>query len=157
MSAPSTRVTRHINAPRAAVYRALIDSRAVAAWMVPDGMTSEVHEFNAREGGTFRISLTYDDPARSGKSGSHTDTYHGRFTRLIQDERVIETTEFETSDPSMQGEMTSTFTLTDADGGTNVHAVHDNLPPGLSPQDNEKGWRMALDKLAKLVESGEQP
>jgi hypothetical protein len=43
--------------------------------------------------------------------------------------------------------------LTDADGGTDVLAVHDNLPPGLSPDDNEIGWRMALGKLAALVEA----
>jgi len=30
--------------------------------------------------------------------------------------------------------------------------VHDNLPPGLSPSDNETGWRMALDKLVAMVE-----
>ncbi len=48
-----------------------------------------------------------------------------------------------------------TFMLTDAGGGTDVLAVHDNLPPGLSPSDNETGWRMALDKLAAFVEAGQ--
>jgi hypothetical protein len=43
--------------------------------------------------------------------------------------------------------------LADADGGTDVLGVHDNLPPGVSPADNETGWRMALDKLAALVEA----
>ena len=38
----STRLTRHIRAPRAAVYRALLDPDAVRQWMVPDGMTSKV-------------------------------------------------------------------------------------------------------------------
>ena len=33
----STRITRHINAPRATVYRALLDADAVATWMVPTG------------------------------------------------------------------------------------------------------------------------
>lgn len=37
--------------------------------------------------------------------------------------------EFETTDAAMRGEMTVTFTLNDADGGTDVLAVHDNLPP----------------------------
>jgi len=54
----------------------------------------------------------------------------------------------------MRGEMMVTFTLADADGGTDVLAVHDNLPPGVSPVDNETGWRMALDKLAALVQAG---
>jgi Activator of Hsp90 ATPase homolog 1-like protein len=50
--------------------------------------------------------------------------------------------------------MTITTTLIDAAGGTDVVAVHDGLPSGLSPADNEAGWRDALDKLAALVEGG---
>jgi uncharacterized protein YndB with AHSA1/START domain len=34
----ATRIGRRIQAPRAAVYRAFLDARAVASWMVPDGM-----------------------------------------------------------------------------------------------------------------------
>ncbi len=45
-----------------------------------------------------------------------------------------------------------TITLADADGGTDVLAVHDGLPRGLSAADNEVGWREALAKLAALVE-----
>ena len=61
---------------------------------------------------------------------------------------------FETADPALRGEMTITFTLGDADGGTDLLAVHDGLPPGLPPADNETGWRMSLAKLAALVEAG---
>ncbi len=38
----STRLRWHVNAPRAAVYRALLDPGAVERWMVPAGMTSQV-------------------------------------------------------------------------------------------------------------------
>jgi uncharacterized protein YndB with AHSA1/START domain len=144
-----------VNAPRATVYRALLDARAVEAWMVPIGMTSHVHVFDAREGGVFRISLTYDEPTRTGKTTAHTDTYHGRFVKLVPNEQVVEVIEFETADAAMRGEMMVTFTLADASGGTDVLAVHDNLPPGVSPADNETGWRMALDKLAAFVEAGQ--
>ena len=65
-------------------------------------------------------------------------------------EQVVEEEEFETENPTLQGKMTSTFTLTVAGGG----AVHDNVPPGVSPPDNETGWSMALDKLATLLEAG---
>ena len=61
--------------------------------------------------------------------------------------------EFETTDPDMRGKMTITYSLADADGGSDVVAVHDGLPRGLSPADNEKGWRMSLNKLAALVEA----
>ena len=70
------------------------------------------------------------------------------------EEQVIEVDEFETEDPALRGEMTITITLADADGGTDLHAVHDGLPPGASPADNELGWRLALAKLSALVEAG---
>ena len=118
-------------------------------------MTSHILEFTAREGGSFRISLTYDRPTGTGKTTDQTDTYHGHFVKLIPNEQVIEVLEFETDDPALQGEMTITFTLTNAEGGADVLGVHENLPPGVSPADNETGWRMALDKLAAVVETGE--
>jgi uncharacterized protein YndB with AHSA1/START domain len=139
------------------VYRALIDPQAIEQWRVPNGMTSRIHEFTARQGGSFRISLTYNQPTGTGKTTDQTDTYHGHFVKLVPNEQVIEVIEFETDDPALRGEMTITFTLTDAEGGTDVLGVHDNLPRGVSPADNEMGWRMALDKLAALVETGEVP
>jgi uncharacterized protein YndB with AHSA1/START domain len=145
-------LSRLVRAPRVAVYRALLDADAVQAWMVPDGMTSQVHGFDAREGGTFRISLTYDDPTTAGKTSAQTDTFHGRFVRLVPDTEVVEVVEFETDDPTMQGEMTITYRLDDADDGTTVTGRHENLPPGVSPADNELGWSMSMDKLAALVE-----
>ena len=153
----ATRIVVRIRAPREAVYRALLDAQGVQRWMVPDGMTSEVHAFEAREGGTFRISLTYDASTGTGKTVADTDTHHGRFVELVPNERVVEVVEFETDDPGMQGEMRITMTLADADGGTQLVAVHENLPPGLSAEDNETGWRMSLGKLAELVESGWRP
>ena len=45
------------------------------------------------------------------------------------------------------------YALADAYGGTDVFAMHDGLPPGLDPADNEAGWRLSLGKLAALVES----
>jgi uncharacterized protein YndB with AHSA1/START domain len=149
----TTRVTRHIRAPRSRVYRALLDPNEVQQWMVPDQMTSEIHSFDAREGGTFRISLTYDVPTTAGKTTSETDSFHGSFVKLVQDTEMVQAVEFESDDPSMAGEMTITYTLADADSGTDVVAVHENLPPGVAPADNELGFRMSLAKLAKLVET----
>lgn len=58
--------------------------------------------------------LTYTAP---------TDTYHGHFVKLVPNEQVVEVMEFETTDPTMRGEMTVTFTLTAADGETDLRAV----------------------------------
>jgi uncharacterized protein YndB with AHSA1/START domain len=152
----ATRVSQRIDAPRAAVYRALLDPEAIARWRVPDGMHSEVHEFSAREGGRFRVSLTYDAPDSAGKSSAHTDTYHGRFLRLVPGEQVVEQFEFETGDPSLRGAMTMTTTLADAGDGTTVTIVHEGIPDAIPAADNETGTRMALANLARLL-SGDGP
>jgi uncharacterized protein YndB with AHSA1/START domain/SAM-dependent methyltransferase len=53
------------------------------------------------------------------------------------------------------GTGTITFTLADAyDGGTRLTGTHQDLPPGVAEADNEPGWSMSLEKLARLVEGG---
>jgi uncharacterized protein YndB with AHSA1/START domain len=150
----TVRIGRLIGAPRSAVYRALLDARAVAAWRAPDGMSCHVHELDPREGGRFRVSLTYDLPTGAGKTGPHTDTYHGVFVKLVPDEEVVEVVAFETNDPAMQGEMKIVTTLADASGGTEIAVAYEGLPPGVRETDNATGTRMALAKLAALVETG---
>lgn len=150
----STCVSRHIKAPRAAVYAALIDPSAVAKWKAPSGMSCEVHTFEAHAGGTLRVSLTYDVATDAGKTTGQTDTYVGRFVELVPNKRVVEVDEFETTDPRLRGEMKITMTLADADVGTEVTGLHEGLPLGVSIADNKAGWESALARLAALVEAG---
>lgn len=147
----TTHLRRHIAAPRPRVYQALLDPAALPFWKVPNGMTLEVHQFEPREGGAIRISLTYDAPSATGKTTAHTDTYHGRLVRLVPNELIVEVDEFESDDPALRGEMTITIALADADGGTELVATHEGLPSAVSLPDNETGWNMALDKLAAFV------
>jgi uncharacterized protein YndB with AHSA1/START domain len=119
-------------------------------------MTCEVHEFDGREGGAFRISLTYDAPTGSGKTTAHTDTYHGHFVKLVPDEQVVEVLEFETTDPELSGEMKVTTSLSDGEGGTDVVIVHEGIPDSVPSADNETGTRMSMANLAALVEDVER-
>lgn len=152
----TTRATRHINAPRSEVYRALIDPEAISRWKVPDGMTIEVHEHEAREGGRFRISLTYavggGVGGGVGKTSARTDTYHGQYVTLVPGEKVVEIDEFESPDAALRAPMTISITLADEDGGTRLDAVHEGVPESVPAADNELGWEMSLSKLARLVE-----
>lgn len=151
--AATTRSRRHIHAPPEQVYRLLIDGDAVQRWKVPDGMSSHVHAFEPRVGGAFRISLTYDAADAQGKTSAHTDTYHGHFVSLVPHSLVVEAMAFETSDPALSGQMTVTYTLSPSGKGTDLLAVHEGLPDGVPPADNELGWKMSLDKLAALAEA----
>lgn len=150
----STRVSKVIEAPRASIYRACLDPEALASWRVPDNMEGHVHAFDAREGGAFRMSLTYDDPAQSaaGKTSAGTDTFQSRFVELIPNERIVEVVEFESPNPEFAGEMRVTTTLVDAGGGTEVTLLFEGIPTGISPEDNRVGTEEALRKLAALIE-----
>jgi len=152
----STQVSAIIKASRKAVYTACLDPDALAAWRVPDSMKGEVHVFEAREGGTYRMSLTYQDPAHSrrGKTSGDTDTFQGRFVELVPDEKIVEVVTFESQDPRFAGDMKITTRLTDTGEGTRVAILCEDIPTGVRPQDNETGCRQSLRKLAALVEPG---
>ncbi|WP_440224734.1 SRPBCC domain-containing protein [Dokdonella sp. MW10] len=148
----TTCVERLVRGSRQRIYALMLDPEAVSRWKVPEGMHARVHAFEAREGGAIRVTLTYDGEGE-GKTDAHSDTYSGCFVTLVPGERIVDRIAFETGDPSMRGVMTTTITLADAVGGTLVTALHEGVPEGVSPADNETGWRMALDRLAGLVES----
>jgi uncharacterized protein YndB with AHSA1/START domain len=150
----STKVSRIIRAPREAIYRACLDPEALAAWRAPDGMTARVLAFDAREGGSYRMSLTYDDPSQGpgGKTSEDTDTFEGSFAELVPNEKIVELIRFEAPDPGFAGEMRMTTSLADAADGTEVTVLCEDIPPGINPEDNELGSRLALRNLAKLLE-----
>jgi uncharacterized protein YndB with AHSA1/START domain len=156
MTRTSTTVSKIIRAPRKAVYKACLDADALARWRVPDNMTARVHVFDAREGGTYRMSLTYRDPQQSpgGKTSQDTDTFQGRFVDLVPDEKIVEAIEFESRDSGFAGEMKMTTRLADAADGTEVTILCEDLPAGIRPEDNEAGTRQSLQKLAGLLETG---
>jgi uncharacterized protein YndB with AHSA1/START domain len=148
MTGASTKISRIIKAPRRAVYRACLDPGALAKW--------RVHVFEAREGGRYRMSLTYRDPTQSpaGKTSEDTDTFRGRFVELVPDEKIVEAIEFVSRDSGFAGEMRMTTRLADAADGTEVTILCEGLPAGIRPEDNEAGTRQSLQKLAGLLETG---
>ena len=78
MANRSTEVHIRANAPRDRVYEALTTADSISQWMVSNGMTMTIHEFDGRERGTFRISLTNDSPMETGKTCAH-DKYPCRW------------------------------------------------------------------------------
>jgi uncharacterized protein YndB with AHSA1/START domain len=117
-------------------------------------MSGEMHEFDGREGGSYRMSLTYREPADAGngKTTPATDTFDGRFLELVPDRKIVEVMTFESSDPQFAGELRVTTTLSDTDHGTEVTVLHEGIPSGVRVEDNELGTAQALAKLAEMFE-----
>ena len=154
----TTEVVRVVAASRSSLFPALVDPYALARWRVPDDMRAEVLDVDAADGGSdgpagFRMSLTYARGIGSGKSDDTCDAYRSRFVERESDVRVVERIEFESSDASIGSSMTMTTTLRDVPGGTEATVVHEGIPDLIPRADNELGTRMALDRLARLVET----
>jgi len=106
------------------------------------------------------MSLVYpeNDKAARGKTNARCDTFHGRFVRLVPGKLVVWATQFESTDPSFAGEMVVSTTIESEDQGTGqerksrVTIRCEDIPRGISPEDNEAGCRSSLDKLAAFVE-----
>lgn len=144
--------SRLIKAPSRTIYRALLDPNAIAAWRAPRGMRMEIAAFDAREGGIFRMALTYDDPTACGKTSAHSDVVEGRFHELVPNERVVEIVTFSSDDPVFAGEMSITTSLSPVPDGTEVTIRCDNVPHGISAEDHQAGLASTLANLAAFIE-----
>jgi uncharacterized protein YndB with AHSA1/START domain len=153
-STASTRTSLLIKAPREAIYRAFTDPAALAVWLSPGEMTGQVHEFDRRVGGGYRMSLFYpasEQDAR-GKSAEREDRFTARFVELTPPTRIVQAITFDSADPAFAGEMTMAVTLEERAGGTEVTILFEHIPPGIRPEDNDVGTRSSLEKLARYVE-----
>ena len=149
-----SRTSRIIKAPREAVYGAFINPQTLSVWLAPGMMTGRILDFDARVGGGYRMSLSYPstDCAHVGKSSEREDRFSSRFVELQPLERIVQMIQFDTSEPAFSGEMRMEVTLEDRQGDTLVTIAFENIPPGISPEDNDTGTRLSLEKLARYLE-----
>jgi uncharacterized protein YndB with AHSA1/START domain len=142
-----------IASPRT-IYQAILDPNALVSWLPPEGMRGQIHNFEPREGGSFRITLTYvgTDHSAPGKTSEHSDVVQGRFLKLVPGERIVQIVEFESADSAFAGEMTMTWSLVAAPGGTQVTIVCENVPEGIRQEDHDAGLSSTLQNLAAFFE-----
>jgi uncharacterized protein YndB with AHSA1/START domain len=150
----STRTSRVVAASRETLYDAFVNPDVLIAWLPPARMTGELHAFDARVGGGYRMTLRHppDERRFRGKTTEREDVVDVRFVELTPPRRIVEAVTFVTDDPAFGGEMTLTITLEPVRGGTDVTMLFENLPPGLRPEDNDAGARLSLGQLAARFE-----
>jgi uncharacterized protein YndB with AHSA1/START domain len=153
MSEPSTRTSGVVPAAPDRVWRAFMDPDEMLAWLPPARMTGLIHRFDPRVGGGYDISLYYPQAERThrGKTSAKEDRVHVRFVALDEPHRIVQAVTFESDDPAFAGEMKITILLEPAADGTRVDMLHENLPPGLRPEDDAEGSRISLDQLRRYL------
>ena len=125
------------------VYRAFLESDAVASWLPPFGFICTVHELDAKVGGSRRMSF------RTFTTG-HSHSFGGTYLELVPGERLVYTDRFD--DPNLPGEIKVTVTLKAVSVGTEMAIVQEGVPDVIPPEACYLGWQQSLRKLARLVE-----
>ena len=133
------------------VFAALVDVEARTAWLPPAGMSGRFTWFDARPGGGYRLTLTYDDGTTRGKSMENADVVEVRFTAVDEPRQLVEEADFVSDDPDLAGTMTMTWSLEPADRGTLVTITATDVPDGISSEDHATAFASTLDNLDRYV------
>jgi len=159
MSGASTKTSRTIAAAPEQVYRAFVEPAELLAWLPPGEMTGRFHEFDARAGGGYVISLFYpeSETENRGKTAAREDRVNVRFVEFDPPRRIIEAVTFDSDNEAFAGEMSLTVTIEPVPDGTKVTMLFENLPPGVRPEDNELGARQSLEQLARHLSPANLP
>jgi DNA-binding MarR family transcriptional regulator/uncharacterized protein YndB with AHSA1/START domain len=136
-----------------AVYAAFADADTLMAWLPPGGMTGRALDYDFREGGRYRIELTYDEMTAAGasKTTGSTDISSGYFLSLEPGKRIVQSVDFESMNASFAGQMIMTWAFDAVSAGTRVTITAENVPPGITQTDHDAGLRSTLENLARYL------
>lgn len=142
-----------IDASAERIYAVMIDPDALAIWLPPSGMTGQFDQFDARVGGSYRMVLTYDDPAGApGKATADSDIAEARFVDLQPGRRVAQAVDFASDDPAYAGTMLMIWEVSETGDGCLVEFRAEDVPIGISAEDHAAGLASSLANLAAYVE-----
>jgi uncharacterized protein YndB with AHSA1/START domain len=102
-----------------------------------------VHHFEAKVGGTFRMSF------RNFTTGNG-HSFGGEYVELVPNERLRYTDKFD--DPNLPGEMQVTVALKKVSCGTEVNIEQAGVPDVIPLEACYLGWQESLRNLARLIE-----
>ncbi|MFD1983864.1 SRPBCC family protein [Mesorhizobium newzealandense] len=125
------------------VYRAFVEADALAKWLPPNGFTCTVHHFEAKVGGTFKMSF------RNFTTGN-SHSFGGEYLELVPAERLRYTDRFD--DPNLPGEIEVTVILKKVSVGTEIDITQAGIPDVIPVEACYLGWQESLKNLARLVE-----
>jgi uncharacterized protein YndB with AHSA1/START domain len=144
MAENTVKLHRVLRAPPERIYRAFLDAHALAKWLPPHGFTCKVHHFDAKVGGTYKMSFT-------NFTNGHSHSFGGEFLELVPNQRIRHTDKFD--DPNLPGQMQTTISLRQVSVGTELTVVQEGIPSAIPVEACYLGWQESLTLLAQLVEA----
>ncbi|SAK50082.1 activator of Hsp90 ATPase 1 family protein [Caballeronia fortuita] len=143
MATGTVRLHRVLRAMPERLYRAFLEPDAIVKWLPPYGCTCQVHQLDARVGGTHKMSFR-----NFGTGKGH--SFGGEYLELVPFETIRYTDRFD--DPNLPGEMHITVSMRQVMCGTELTIVQEGVPEAIPVEMCYLGWQECLEQLARLVE-----
>jgi uncharacterized protein YndB with AHSA1/START domain len=134
VAVPQVRITRHLAAPRAIVWRAFTDPNALTSWFWPARLAPRV-QAETQVGGRYRIA--------SAVARTMASAISGEYLAVVEPDMLVFTWRWEGGDTTSQ----VTVRLCPADDGTELIVEHDQLADEEDREAQSRSWRDCLDRL----------
>ena len=138
-------ITKVFNASVEDVFDAWIDPEQIAAWYGPEGFTNDVHTFEVKEGGTYRLTMNAPD----GKK----HPLKGQFITINRPSKLVFTWQWEKGmgEADDGRETTVTVEFTPVGDTTEMTMTHAGFVSEKSKQMHNQGWSSSFNKLEKIL------
>jgi uncharacterized protein YndB with AHSA1/START domain len=143
MSNNSVTLHRVLKASPEKIYRAFTEPVALASWLPPYGFLCVVHNLDAKQGGSFKMSFI-------NFSTGNGHSFGGKYLEIKPNEFLKYTDVFD--DPNLPGEMITSVWLKKVSAGTELKIIQEGIPAVIPTEMCYLGWQESLDKLMRLVE-----
>ncbi len=138
MEPNKVKLQRVLTASPKKVYRAFSDGNALSAWLPPYGFYCQVHQFNFKLGGAFKMSFT-----NFTTNGSH--SFGVSFLEIVPSDLLIYSDKFD--DPNLLGEIITTVKFIKVSCGTELQITQEGIPDVIPSEICYLGWQESLECL----------
>jgi glutathione S-transferase len=137
-------MTRFIRAPRDKVFDAFTDEAAMAVWHCPRGLHVQEISADVRVGGRYRIAIAGKGGPAHGVSGTYQAIERPSF--------LAYTWSWDSTDATPPRTTLIEVTLTEKDGGTQLHMRHTGFPDAAKRDDHYQGWTSVYNHLVDYLD-----
>jgi len=137
-------MTRFIRAPREKVFDAFTNEAAMAQWHCPRGLHVGEVSADVRVGGRYRITMvTKDGTVHSS---------HGIYQAIDAPSFLAYSWSWDTEGDAAARTTLIEVTLTEKDGGTQLHMRHTGFPDAAIRDDHNQGWTSVFNRLVDYLD-----
>lgn len=144
---PKVDISIWIDAPRAKVFKALMDPQWLHAWVNNEWVETHKTIVEPRVGGAYKYGWKYEVAGRPVDGGPT------KILELVENERLVTDWADWRGDPEVPPQRI-TWALKDENGGTRLTMVHDRFLRVVDVSDYGGGWRYFLGAIKRVAEKG---